>query len=42
MKKLSLKGLKKEMSTTGTGANFVAGTGMQYATPKAFKSKNKN
>jgi len=41
MKKLSLKGLKKEMSTTGTGANFVAGTGMQYATPKAFKSKNK-
>lgn len=41
MKKLSLKGLKKEMSTTGTGANFVAGTGMQYATPKAFKSKKK-
>jgi hypothetical protein len=41
MKKLNLKGLKKEMSTTGTGANFVAGTGMQYATPKAFKPKKK-
>jgi len=27
------------MSTTGTGASFTAGTGAQYATPKAFKKK---
>ena len=38
--KLKVKGLKKEMSTTGTGASFTPGTGGQYATPKAFgKSK---
>ena len=37
MKKLNLKGLKQEMSTTGTGASFAAGTGGQIATPKAFK-----
>jgi len=41
MKKINLKGLKKEMSTTGTGASFVPGVGAQYATPKAFKSKKK-
>ena len=39
MKKISLKGLKKEMSTTGTGASFSPGTGGQYATAKAFKQK---
>ena len=37
--KLKIKGLKKEMSTTGTGASFAPGTGAQYATPKAFKKK---
>jgi len=37
MKKLNLKGLKHEMSTTGTGASFAAGEGEQYSTPKAFK-----
>ena len=35
--KLKVKGLKKEMSTTGTGASFAAGEGGQIATPKAFK-----
>ena len=35
--KLKVTGLKKEMSTTGTGASFAAGTGGQIATPKAFK-----
>jgi len=35
--KLKIKGLKKEMSTTGTGASFAAGTGGQIATPMAFK-----
>ena len=30
-----------EMSTTGTGASFQAGTGAAYATPKAFKKKKK-
>ena len=30
---LKIKGLKKEMSTTGTGASFAPGTGGQYATP---------
>ena len=33
-----------EMSTTGGGGNaasFTGGTGMQYATPYAFKKKNK-
>ena len=39
MKKLRIKGLNKEMSTTGTGASFTSGTGAQYATPKAFKKK---
>ena len=28
-----------EMSTTGTGASFQAGSGEAYATPKAFKKK---
>jgi hypothetical protein len=28
--KINLKGLKQEMSTTGTGASFAAGTGEQY------------
>jgi len=37
--KINLKGLKQEMSTTGTGASFAAGTGEQYATPKAFKKR---
>src|SRR6056300_1801859 len=37
--KLKVKGLKKEMSTTGTGASFAPGTGAQYASPKAFKKK---
>jgi hypothetical protein len=35
--KLKVTGLKKEMSTTGTGASFAAGSGEQYASPKAFK-----
>ena len=35
--KLKVTGLKKEMSTTGTGASFAAGEGGQIATPKAFK-----
>jgi len=39
MKKIKIKGLNKEMSTTGTGASFTSGTGAQYATPKAFKKK---
>jgi len=30
-----------EMSTTGTGVSFNAGTGAAYATPKAFKKKKK-
>jgi len=30
-----------EMSTTGTGASFKAGTGAAYATPYAFKKKRK-
>ena len=37
--KINLKGLKQEMSTTGTGASFASGTGEQYATPKAFKKR---
>ena len=37
--KLKIKGLNKEMSTTGTGASLTPGTGAQYATPKAFKKK---
>ena len=39
MKKIKIKGLNKEMSTTGTGASFTPGTGAQYATPKSFKKK---
>ena len=39
MKQLKVKGLKKEMSTTGTGASFAPGIGGQYATSKAFKKK---
>ena len=30
-----------EASMTGTGASFNAGAGMGYATPRAFKKKNK-
>tara|TARA_Y100000593_G_scaffold6099_1_gene11733 strand:+ start:684 stop:1028 length:345 start_codon:yes stop_codon:yes gene_type:complete len=30
-----------EMSTTGTGASITTGAGEAYATPKAFKKKNK-
>ena len=30
-----------EMSTTGTGASFQAGSGEGYATPYAFKKKRK-
>jgi hypothetical protein len=30
-----------EMSTTGGGASFSAGSGEAYATPRAFKKKNK-
>ena len=41
MKKLKIKGIKKEMSTTGTGASFAPGIGAQYATSKAFKKKTK-
>ena len=41
MKKLKIKGLNKEMSTTGTGASFASGTGAQYASPKALKKKMK-
>jgi hypothetical protein len=40
MKKIKIKGLKKEMSTTGTGASFAPGTGAQYASPKSFKKKD--
>ena len=32
---------KNEISTTGTGASFQAGTGAAYATPYAFKKKRK-
>ena len=39
MKKIKIKGIKKEMSTTGTGASFTPGVGAQYATAKAFKKK---
>ena len=31
----------EEMSTTGTGASFNAGSGEGYMTPNAFKKKNK-
>jgi len=30
-----------ELSSTGTGTSFQAGTGAAYATPKAFKKKKK-
>ena len=40
MTKIKITGLKKEMSTTGTGASFTSGTGAQYASPKAFKRKD--
>ena len=33
---------KNEASMTGTGASFNAGVGMGYATPKAFKKKQKD
>ena len=36
------KGNLEEMSSTGTGTSFNAGDGMGYATPKAFKKKNKD
>ena len=36
------KGNLKEMSATGTGTSVKAGDGMGYATPKAFKKKNKD
>lgn len=36
-----IKQTLKEMSVTGTGASFTAGTGAQYATPFAF-NPNKN
>ena len=37
--KLKVTGLKKEMSTTGTGASSTPGTGAQYSSPRAFKKK---
>ena len=40
MTKIKITGLKKEMSTTGTGASFTSGTGAQYASPKSFKKKD--
>ena len=40
MTKIKITGLKKEMSTTGTGASFTSGTGAQYASPKAFKKRD--
>jgi len=43
-KRMTMEGEIDEMSTTGGGANsatFSAGTGMQYATPYAFKKKKK-
>lgn len=43
MKKSTLREIVKntlrELSATGTGASFTPGTGMQTATPKAFKKK---
>jgi predicted transcriptional regulator len=38
--KLKIKGLKKEMSTTGTGASFTPGAGEQYSSPKSFKKRD--
>ena len=43
-KRMTMEGEIEEMSTTGGGvgsASFSAGTGMQYATPYAFKKKKK-
>jgi hypothetical protein len=43
MKRSELKQLVREivteLSSTGTGATFTAGTGAQYATPFAFSKK---
>jgi len=36
-----IKQTLKEMSVTGTGASFTAGTGAQYATPFAFNPNKK-
>jgi hypothetical protein len=36
-----IKQTLKEMSVTGTGASFTAGTGTQYATPFAFNPNKK-
>ena len=38
--KLKITGLKKEMSTTGTGASFTPGAGEQYSSPKSFKKRD--
>ena len=43
-KRMTMEGEIEEMSTTGGGAgssSFTSGTGMQYATPYAFKKKKK-
>jgi len=43
-KRMTMEGEIEEMSTTGGGAgsaSFTGGTGMQYATPYAFKKKKK-
>ena len=43
-KRMTMEGEIEEMSTTGGGtgsSSFSAGTGMQYATPYAFKKKKK-
>ena len=40
-KHFSAKKEVDEMSTTGGGASFNAGSGEGYMTPKAFKKKNK-
>ena len=41
-KHFSAKKEVEEISATGTGTSFNAGDGMGYATPKAFKKKNKD
>ena len=38
---IRMMGGVNEMNTTGGGASFNAGDGMGYATPRAFKKKNK-
>ena len=43
-KRMTMEGEVEEISTTGGGvgsASFTSGTGMQYATPYAFKKKKK-